>query len=88
MPAIYENVCSKSVLPEKKTNLVQESSVSDRHFRTDPGKCFSNIYTAFTTVNRGLTAGEIVEVLLNPDDYDTCADVPQYVQEPSTFLID
>ena len=43
---------------------------------------------SFTTVNRGLTADEILEALLNPDYYDTCADVPQYVQEPAAFLID
>jgi hypothetical protein len=35
-----------------------------------------------------LTADEILELLLNPDDYDTCAGVPQYVQEPAAFLID
>jgi hypothetical protein len=80
-----EEVCSKPVLPEKETNLVQKSS--NKYFSTNPGKCFSNIYTAFTTVNRGLTADEISEVLLNPDDYDTFAGVPQYVQEPATFLI-
>ena len=34
-----------------------------------------------------MTADEISEVLLNPDDYDTFAGVPQYVQEPATFLI-
>ena len=83
-----EELCSKPVLPEKETNLVQESSVSDKHFIANPGKCFSNIYTAFTTVNRGLTADEILELLLNPDDYDTYAGVPQYVQEPAAFLID
>jgi hypothetical protein len=33
-------------------------------------------------------ADEILEALLNPDDYDTCAGVPQYVQEPAAFLID
>ena len=35
-----------------------------------------------------MTADEILEVLLNPDDYDTCAGMPQYVQEPAAFLID
>jgi hypothetical protein len=33
-----------------------------------------------------LTADEILEVLLNPDDYDTCAGVPQYVQEPAVVF--
>jgi hypothetical protein len=29
-----EELCSKPVLPEKETNLVQKSSVSDKHFMT------------------------------------------------------
>ena len=35
-----------------------------------------------------MTADEILEVLLNPNDYDTCVGLPQYVQEPAAFLID
>jgi hypothetical protein len=35
-----------------------------------------------------LTVVEILEVLLNPNDYDTCVGLPQYVQEPAAFLID
>jgi hypothetical protein len=43
-----EELCSKPVLP-----ILFRNPVSVTHFNTNPGKCFSNIYTAFTTVNRG-----------------------------------
>ena len=46
LPSLVE-LCSKPVLPEKETNLVQESSVSDKHLSTNPGKLFSNIYCIY-----------------------------------------
>ena len=85
-----EELCSSSVLPDKEADVSKEPSntCSDKHFSSDKGKCFSNMFSAFTTVNRGLTADEILEVMLCPEEYEICAGVPQYIQEPASFLID
>ena len=78
---------TESVSEDEDDHEKQDDAV-ELEFKKYKGDKYMELYQAFTSINRGLTADEIIHILLHPGDYDICETVPQYVQKPLSFLVD
>ena len=89
LPSLDGNLSPDTSKHDKDNCQEDQRTTGEEHeFEKFVGEIHFDVYKSFTSINRGLTAEEIIEIILNPWKYGICCAVPQYVQKPSGFLLD
>lgn len=91
LPSLYDPALQKEKDVDTDFEMEDEEDEEEEEeleFKKFQGQMHFDLYQAFTSINRGLTADEILNVLLSPHGFSICETVPQYVQTPSGFLLD
>ncbi|VDI25531.1 Hypothetical predicted protein [Mytilus galloprovincialis] len=91
LPSLYDPALQKEKDVDTDFEMEDEEDEEEEEeleFKKFQGQMHFDLYQAFTSINRGLTADEILNVLLSPHGFSICETVPQYVQTPWGFLLD